>query len=1489
MAPPAATRPRLLSVAHDAADVDEQIRQVAHIVRLPDDWAALHHGAAQPATPRHVVCARAEWVLRWLLDKLQQDTQPAVEARAAPAAWQLLACMLRILPASRSAPHLRDAPFTTLLERTLQENWATADVLAPAQPVASDAAPSRKRKRPSPLPSPSSTPGPRSARPALLFGAIHAVLRCIAATANADASDFDFARSRPELMKMVLRAKSTQAARILRLWVTAVHKLLVAAATHAFDSAALSSLVDLSVVLDLWHLRTLDAADSTASSSQEFAHECLVPMLQLAHCLKHLHAHATASQYSKALDVASQNLDRLLTSHLLAPARSAFFSRAHDTSKPASIQTGARALTASLGPLRTILSKTTQTDQPEAVLSPQLDLDFLSTSIGYLLDLVIRTSPSRLPKARLAERPWIQAAFLSLAECAGCPLDTPPEYAASGSAVASLQSALQVLHLQNVTIDSAVLRKVFWYHCGVKYPEKGHRRVHWALIASVVELDASIFATEPSFVSGGVKEEVVDLTQVLFDQISSTHFEDVGPHVPEASLSDPVSDRAESTQSGAVTLVLNRIIKPILYAYSRNRNMLGFMRRWDIQLARNCRPEGRNPAVKYADSIWEDRAVAIALTDVFEPSLTASQISTLLGEHATRLDDLKDALAVQSSTNVAVQKLAAFRKASSSAIIVPAVLLSVQSHDTLTTLTPHLRSLLATYTSWVTDDQFYACSRLSLTWYTLSLLLDKLWPIEVHQSPRLQHQWLHPLLEQSTKDVSISASNSAKRRADAQTRAAAIMFALLACDLLQVDADSQTMIRHSLHEIVVTLSTGPLSDSGLAKTAELFCANFVQLLGHMDAETSRKSIQAVFSTLSDLGHDTRHPISVSLSHAVFAQGNSALHDAFSLAISDALGQNDQDHLHRVALQSLIGIEPSVLSRERREVILDRLSNLLITGPVVRVDMLCVIANLMVIPNASARISTEGAVIFEIALQAQRKGATSRSILQQLQSLAQRTLRHIVPNQNQAQSRSFLAEYQKQLNTLLTQGSKKLPPTVLAVLRATMLEQKDAQLLSVKKYIALLKQCLNDDGSDNDSIASFEDVLDAFDELRPVLVGDPATLKATTAWIRSWIDDNADLQSYITASLPGSIEVAEYVARLHKLVAKYRLFEDVQWLIELTVKIMRGPLATEQKSNVLATITEVLMSLETTEKTNLVAVLTNVEEPSAQAASYTVLQVVLSTLPDRQSTDVVIKREQLAVLPKICGLLNSASDPWCFDALMDGINILLNHKVSLVSQHSVECALGSLVRFTSRSSPALPSDRASHIFSRLCETARLVLLVHRSKTGGRSHLLVPLLQGLLLCLFVPASPRSGNLPFWLRSNTSEPVCLEPIDAAHYVRLIGALCNPPQSSIAKAHQQTRKSKELNDPVKAARERTSHFLYPLLASYCRFQLSGRLLPAVRAKLLPGLWEVITTASLHKEELDTMFAGLSRSEKDVWRSVWAEWERLHGRKEIFTNGDNI
>ena len=1490
-AAPAPTRPRLQSVNQDFSNLNEQIRQVAHIIRLPDGWMVAQERDARSVALQHVVRARAEWVLRWILDKLKDETETGTEARGTPVAWQLLECMIHMLPVSRSAPHLRDASFTTILERTLVENF-DRDLESPSVPknddvdmrddsessetIHEESQPSRKRKRGTAQASPSKRTALASADPAVLFRVIRAVLKSITDLTTTDRRTHD--NTQMELMKMVLRTESDQAARILKFWLTGVRKLL------AISCNDLEHIVDLSMVFEVWDMRIADSGDNTGSSSEDFANECLVPALQLVEALRNLPTSDTSHSIAKALDTTAQALDKLLGQHLLAPSRVAFFTETPvETSPSERSHREALVLSSSLNPLRAMLLQAAQIEDAGEALPSHFSSLF--KAVPYLLDLAIRASPSRTPKTRLAERPWIQAVFLSLSECAGCSLKTPPEFVTPNTAVAALESALRVLQTHGISLTTAILKDLFWYHCGVKYPERTDRKVHWTLIAALVELDPSIFVAEPRSSSNSSIGRPIDLAEFLFALISDAEvtgnlLTDVGQpsadvHVASIALEE-VGPRADHT------LILARIVVPMITAFSRNRNLLGFIRRWDDQLVKSYNPENRKALKERTDPIWENRILTTALSDVFEQSLTQGQIAKLIEEHAKRMEELSSAVTVQMDESVKVRKLPAYKKASSSAIIIPAILQSVRSDEVVGALKMQLHSLFISYATRVRDDRFSTYTRLASSWLTLCQLMAKLWPIEMHSSLKLQQMLLHPLIEQAVKDLNTGRKTSDGRLIDSTTRTAAIVFLLDACDRLQTVPGSEQQVQNGLRKIVKSLSASQLEAEDHIKMME-FCVGFVQLLDQLDTDACRDSLITLLSRLVGLEDDAGERISGLLSQAVSASGSTALHNAYTSALLNSLALDKESRCQEIAVKAVSHLQPSAMSRERREAILNQLTTLATTSLSDPAGALAAMVQLMHVPNASAKISTDGAVLFDVSSQLQKQGSKSPSVLQSLQHLCQNTLGHIIPNQTQAQSRAFLAEYQKTLNSM-TQGSNKVSPVGLALLRATVLEQKDAQLLSVKQYVTLLKKCLTDDGADAEETASFEDVLDALNELFPALLVDANLIKSTTTWLRTWISDNADLESYLASSNSVSIEVAEYVTRLHKLVTKYRLYPDTTWLIRLTAKVLRESIADNVRRSALATLAEALVALETPEKLALVPLVTDVQDALSQPASYLILSELISTLPDKVSTDAKIKKKQFALLPRLCFLLAEVSNDTSFNALMDGIDTILNRKASLTTQHSIECVLSVLVKLTSRTSPALSSSNASNIFTRICETSRLALLVHRNKLGGRSHILLPLLQGLLFCLFMPTSTRSGALPSWLRSTSpTEAVRLTSLSASQYTRLLSTLCNPPQSSISKSHQHSRKSRDLNDPIKAARERTSHFLYPLLASFCRFQLAGRLDPVVRVKLMPGIWEVVGTASLHKEGLDAMFAGLGRSEKDVWRGLWGEWESVHGRKEKF------
>lgn len=1435
--------------------------------------------------------ARAEWVLRWILDKLKDDAETGRTARANASAWQLLEWMIHVLPVSRSAPHLRDASFPGILEKTLVENFDNQHALQPpvaagdvhmkddsesSTTVREETKPSKKRKRGTA--SPSSKPA--TLDPIGLGNLFRVVKSVVASMSNLASGNKGDDTTQAELMKMVLRTDSAQASRILRFWLTGVYRMLSTASKNSQLGSDWTDHIDLSLAYGIWELRTVDAKDESGASAEEFNTECLVPALILLAHLKGLQNGAASRAPPSTISRAIAALDKLLTRHLLAPSRAAFFGEANVGKSSSDIPKSRDAtfLASNLQSLRAKLLQAAQIEDAGEALP--IELASLFDAVPHVLDLTIRVSPSRTPKSRAMERPWLQAVFSTLAECAGCSLTTPPEFVTRQTAVAALGAALRVLKVHEISLSSDLVKTTFWHHCGVKYPEHQEKEVYWSLIASLIELDPSVFVIGSKSGGKGTHEDHTELVEFIFEQISAVELSGHGfsdeKHMDSVTKYKAALEGAGNSKLNRAA-ILERIIVPLMSAFVRSRNLLGFIRRWDDQLVKSFRHGKRKALQEGQDIIWQDRALYTALAQVFEQSLTQGQITALIQEHAARLATLKEAIETASKENVKVKKLAAYKNSASSAVLLPAFLQSIRSDNTIEALKPDLHALFLTYATWVQEDSFTLYTQLHLSWFTLCQLFTELWPIQLHASSKTQRELLHPLLKQAVKDMS-SSHKPKSRRVDTSAQAAAMLFWLNTCDCLQTVPDSGDVIRSGLSKVMENLSPRQLGHDEHGKMVEVFCAFFVNLLEPLDEDACRNAIYGILSKLPGLGKLASDLVCRSLSESIAEGGSSSTQSAYSGALLMALGNDAEDGIYSAATEAILHIHPSALSREQRRSILDRATELLYTGRTSAVELLSVMAHLQQVPNASAKVSTEASVIFDAADQLHQQHAETDITLQLLRELVRKTLDHILPNQTQAQNKEFFIEFTGKLLSI-TKATDQCSLARLSILRATSSAQKQNTLLHIERYVDLLKKLMS-----SPDITTLQGALDAFSDLSISALKEAKLFGRLQSWLNTWVKDAVELDEYLDAEVRIPSEVIEYVARVYNLITKFELYPDATWLVRLALTLVRGSPVPVQDA-VYTTLRETLGAKPVCEKLDLISTLTVDQRPVNFAASYRITNDLISSMEEKLENNAELKQRQLALLPKLCALLAECPNYESFNALLDCIDTVLNEKPLFASQHSIECVFNVLVKLTSRSGPALPPQHAPEIFSRLCHTSRLILLVHRGRLGGRFHLLLPLLQGLLFCLFIPNASRSGALSSWLRTNVAtEPVRLTAVNASQFTRVLSTLCNPPQSSITKAHQhhQSRKSKDLNDPIKAAREKTSNFLYPFLASFCRFQLNGRLDPSVREKLMPGIWEVVGTASLRKDSLDAMFAGLGRSERDVWKGLWEDWEGVHGRRQI-------
>ncbi|KAF2705974.1 hypothetical protein K504DRAFT_439390 [Pleomassaria siparia CBS 279.74] len=1491
--PSVPTLPRLLAINKNFTDLNEQIRQATHIIGLPEDWDAIQEEKARSNTIQNLVRARAEWVLRWILDKLKDDAELGVQARANIRAWKLLNRMIQVLPTSRLATHLRDSSFLTVLEKTLEENFennVTIQAVAAnsndpqlvgtsesSETAQEDPKPSRKRKRPS---SGTTTPSKKVALETRgleqLLEGITTVLKSMVdrTSAHGDGDEIVYT----EHMKMALRTESFQAARILKYWLGAVQKLLSTAS--GLPQASTNEFLDLNLVLEIWELRTIDADDELGASAEQFSTECLIPTLTLYNKLQDSNSSDTQDQrLALRVRTAIQDLERLLARHLFAASRAAFFTdkKTESSATDGTVVVAANSLASNLAPLRAKLLQAAQIlDTSEPLPSFFIPL---FQAISQLLDMAIRFSPSRTPKTKVAEKPWIQAVFVALAECVGCSLEAP-EFAIPIVALIALERSLHTLVVHDMTIDSQILEDLFWFHSGVKFPLKKERTIHWSLIAALIELDSGLFLTKPKSSPAALDDRPEDLTNFLFDLISTIQFENSDDTDSEKmDIDTPRQQHISSPPQNATAqnVILRSIVLPMLSAYARNRDLLGFVRRWEVQLFEE-NPDVRSPLQDAKARIWQDRSLVQALADKFEESLTKAQILDLFKKHANRIQAIQKT--IKGKPPVSADQMEDSRRAFGSAVIIYAILGSIQSDDITEYLQPFLLPLFESYTTMVGSDWHRTSVHMEIYWKTMCQLLHHLWYITLHGSPNLQASLILPVVTQASKDVTASRKGQGDRPITSKTRTAIIVFLLTTSDHLKTVPGQNSVVQDCIRKVLKMISGTRLELVDLRHVVEIFCTDYPHLLEALEPEACEKALLSLLYRLAEMNEQLGTQIADALSDAIFGLRNTTLQATYSAALLSAVDETNDNEILRVIIDNaFLRIHPSALHRDRREAILNKMTEIIMTSPRNVDQLLSIMCHFMEIPNATAKVSSDGSLLFDLAENLQEKKLELPLTMRLFQDFVRLTLSHILPNKNQAQNKRFLETFEAKLSTTTYDAGKRTAGK-LAIMRATFMAQKENDVLPAKLYITYLLAALHDEAVSRDY------VVDAFNEIPSVALrekGDSYNIAKDV--MRTHVYVEVDLKKLLSSNGDEAIAArpTKYWVRLHTTLGSFGLYSDPTWFVEFSLRILQEKMTEVEQATIMRSFAAAVSAMDNATRLSLVQRLVHSESTlEKRRSSYRLLHLLVSALDDKHMEDAEQKQQQLTIVPRICALLAESPNVPAFNSLVNSVDVILREKHSLVTQHNIECILAVLVKLAARNSPSLSCNAAPSIYTRLCETSRLILVLHRSRIGGRFHLVLPLLQNLLFCLFIPNTGRGMPLPPWLKSASSHPARLTPANASHFTRLVSTLCSPTHFSVQKRHhkhntsQSTSNTKPaLNDPVKAAREYASHYLYPLLGSFCRYQLSGRLEAEVRKKLMTGIWEVVGVAAMDRASLDSMFAGLDGATRDVWRGLWSEYVR--------------
>ena len=285
------------------------------------------------------------------------------------------------------------------------------------------------------------------------------------------------------------------------------------------------------------------------------------------------------------------------------------------------------------------------------------------------------------------------------------------------------------------------------------------------------------------------------------------------------------------------------------------------------------------------------------------------------------------------------------------------------------------------------------------------------------------------------------------------------------------------------------------------------------------------------------------------------------------------------------------------------------------------------------------------------------------------------------------------------------------------------------------------------------------------------------------------------------------------------------------------------------------------------------------EVAANVDLLRLLPVLLSTIEDPGKHSEETRFRVSNIFVKLCSQLYQAPGYQDFCFVAQTMALVIRQKPWAMTQWGIDNAVSAITIALSPSGPHLPPQHAVAVYEHLCGLMSSLLAIHRTKLGGRYHLIIPLLQTLLRCLFTPDTKRARNSksprrPPWLSNRAAK---LDVPSAAAYARILTAICEPTVSSVTSFKSRGRTG--LNDETKKAKATAGQYLPYLVMEYARCQLEARISPDVKAALTPGLYAVLDVLSI--ESMRTLNAAMDASGRAIFKGLYDDYRRFGKWKE--------
>jgi nucleolar pre-ribosomal-associated protein 2 len=685
-----------------------------------------------------------------------------------------------------------------------------------------------------------------------------------------------------------------------------------------------------------------------------FCTECLWPAALL---LQSLHADLGSNGASQQ---ATRSLDRLLATHLFVPARAAFYASKAIVQKKRQ-QPEVPGLVQRLEPLRSQITALVDGDTSDPVNQGQLSHAY--GCVPLLLDLAVRCAPIGNPKQRIIEAPWIHLLFNSLSETIT---------KASDAVIVNqkLNEMFDVLTDKNLVLDSDVLSEILDQRCNLSTSKPD-----FPLVAKIINMNATIFTDVNAAPA-----------KALFEALTSNG---------EAKAST-VSGSVASDDWSNPRNICYKIVVPLMNAYARNRNLPAFLEQWSACLSTQISSKKLSRWL-----LWADLSLEESLRAILETSLTSAQISELL-------DSRQNALS-QSVASSSVASPEAF----ANIVLLNAIIGALKADATIDTLMPYLESLLlavesafsqaADISELLSAHMIGLSSRIYQLWYPIWSTSKSSEEVQTRNATLIDG----PITQFALKKIqSGSKPKSGSSTGTISEVGSAFVFIASICDMQRQLTGHESDYAHLFCRAALPSKDGDKTNSFASQRPAAFLTILTGFPGLMACIPATERVQLFKDLFDSFFSDPSYSSSVLVEFldAVFAASDLATKDDLFNVVCEAV---ESSATSGSWLDLLLHWPLKGFSRQQREKILD-LTVSAVTQKTfdgqAKQQALDLIAALLELPNATARISVTPDVLWDLA------GVSYDSTeLDAFENICQRLLGHILDTKEQDRSKSYLEQ------------------------------------------------------------------------------------------------------------------------------------------------------------------------------------------------------------------------------------------------------------------------------------------------------------------------------------------------------------------------------------------------------------------------------------------------------------------------------------------------